>query len=751
MQRKGLTIAISLLLIVILSTPSYATIKFSDVPEKYWASDEIEFLAKSAIIQGYSNGKFAPNSKIKRMEMAIMIAKAKQISLLNSQDPQLKDLKANDKNYDIVKAVMAEGYFDEVIKNHEFLPNKYVTRAEMATILARAYDLKGTSSIVFKDVHQSSFAHNAIQALAKNQISLGYPDQTFRPNELITRAQFSVFMAKTLNGKYKINVPVEQRPAVDVIFQLVDSFNNKKEINQYTSLLVMNEKEKNELKNILQNTDKNTNTSIDELTFVSFDSKKTTITTKQTTITETGSIFKEEITYLLTKTTGGWKISNINSIKIYKNNSSEFSPADVLTKVGKGDFGNKDADSASSTFRLPSFATTFNGQIFISDTQNQLIRTVSKDGKVSTFSGIANETDSYGLPKGDYLNGDRKIAKFNQPKGLVFDKQGNLYIVDSGNNAIRKIDPNGTVTTLVDGLSNPTDIVINDKNELFVSDTLNHRIIKVLQDGKMSTFAGHSIQKDSLGVNGGYKDGEDALFNEPTGLEIDRSGNLFVADSGNQRIRKITSTGNVTTIAGSGTEIIPDSTYHIGGYKDGKALEAQFNFPNGLTIANNGNLYIADTFNHRIRMLTKEGTVETVAGDGENGKLNDKEVSARFDGPSDLIVDENGNILVVDQFNNSLREIKWVDMTNSSGSTQVIWKAHEKVISKTINNVSYSISFDVQQKTIYLKKSGVEIASFSSSSKELSVKDYEFIKQVILLFEENANWSTKNKTILIRD
>jgi len=180
-------------------TNVHAQSNFKDVGDGHWAAKEIQLLTGKRIIQGYKDGTFKPNQNLTRMQIALMVTRAKNYNLTNRPDPKLKDVKKGRANFDIISAVMAEGIFKDVVKNNEFKPNAFVTRAEMASILSRAYELTGTSTFQFKDITTNHWAYPYVQAVVKNQVANGYTDGTFKPDTLLTRAQFSVMMAKALN------------------------------------------------------------------------------------------------------------------------------------------------------------------------------------------------------------------------------------------------------------------------------------------------------------------------------------------------------------------------------------------------------------------------------------------------------------------------------------------------------------------------------------------------------------------------
>lgn len=189
--------------------------------------------------------------------------------------------------------------------------------------------------------------------------------------------------------------------------------------------------------------------------------------------------------------------------------------------------------------------------------------------------------------------------------------------------------------------SDPFGIAVTDEGTVYVADAgESNRIRKITPDGTVTTFAGGSE---------GFSDGlaTAASFNTPSGLALDGDGNLFVADTGNNRIRKITSEGQVSTVAGDGTA----------GYKDGPAAQAQFNGPIGIAVDKRGNIYVADAYNDRIRLITNDGLVSTVAGKGSPGYSDGDRSAAQFDTPCGIVIANDGSLIVADTGNDRLRKI----------------------------------------------------------------------------------------------
>ncbi len=260
-----------------------------------------------------------------------------------------------------------------------------------------------------------------------------------------------------------------------------------------------------------------------------------------------------------------------------------------------------------------------------------------------------------GLP--GFAEGSDTVARFKTPLGVTLDANGNLYVADQRNHRIRKISAAGVVSTLAgngtaswkDGSAttaefyNPSGVAADANGNVFVADYDNHRIRKVAADGTVSTLAG--------GGNGpAYLDatGIAARFAFPTGVAVDVNGNVYVADRDNHLIRKITGAGVVTTLAGKS---------ETPGYSDGSGASARFNAPNGVAVDGNGNVYVAEFSGHRIRKITPDGTVSTVAGNGTPGFVQGTGTAAQFNKPAGVAVDKEGNLFVADVGNNCIRKI----------------------------------------------------------------------------------------------
>jgi sugar lactone lactonase YvrE len=295
-------------------------------------------------------------------------------------------------------------------------------------------------------------------------------------------------------------------------------------------------------------------------------------------------------------------------------------------------------------FHFPNdVAVAPNGDLYVTDGGNRSIRKIS-DGRVSSFAG-----GDFGI-----LNGNGSAAQFKFPTSIALDANGNIYSTDARDPRVRKINSLADVgfyagsemSGFADG---PADmarfrgenrIVSDAVGNVYVADAQNNRIRKVGTDGMVSTIAGTDTA--------GYRDGRGslALFNFPSGIALDSRGNLFVSDASNFRIRRISPEGEVFTFAGSGRQ----------GNTDGDASIALFEFPTDMVIDGQDNLYVLDQ--SRIRKISPEGFVSTIAGTVD-GFLDGDGSSAKFFTPYGLGIDANGNIYVADTNNNRIRKISF--------------------------------------------------------------------------------------------
>jgi sugar lactone lactonase YvrE len=299
------------------------------------------------------------------------------------------------------------------------------------------------------------------------------------------------------------------------------------------------------------------------------------------------------------------------------------------------------------------------GNLFFSETLNHRIRKVGTDGILTTLAG----SGLGGLDNGEYAGdgGPGKEARLNYPVYLALDGTGNLLFADRWNSRVRMISPEGIITTVAgigkDGFAGdggpataarvkgPHGVAFDGAGNLFIADTVNQRIRKVTPDGIITTIAGDG--KEGFAGDGGPATA--ARFNSPQGLAVDLAGNLFIADLFNQRIRKISLDGTITTVAGSGPTGTAEGTGAYAG-DGGPATEARLNLPVGVAVDTVGNLFIADWSNNRIRKVSPDGIITTVAGSDKKtfSGAGGPATEAGLRGPSGVAVDAAGNLFITD-------------------------------------------------------------------------------------------------------
>jgi hypothetical protein len=299
-------------------------------------------------------------------------------------------------------------------------------------------------------------------------------------------------------------------------------------------------------------------------------------------------------------------------------------------------------------------AVNAQGDIYVSDPSDSIVSRITPLGVVTTFAGQP-EDFGYG---GD--GGPATDAILNEPEGLAVDAAGDLFIADTGNDVIREVTPSGTISTVAgtanpdtsagdsgDGgpatdavLDDPTDVAVDAAGDLFISDALGGVIREVTPGGTISTVAGDG----GFGTSGDGGPAVDASFEDPLGVAVDSSGDLYVVDNFADVVREVTPDGTISTVAGS---------IDTGGYSGdgGPATEATLDQPSGIALDTAGDLYIADTANDVIREVTPDGTINTVAGTpGTAGDTGDggPATSATLDFPTSVAVDGAGNLYIAD-------------------------------------------------------------------------------------------------------
>src|ERR1035441_8870426 len=289
---------------------------------------------------------------------------------------------------------------------------------------------------------------------------------------------------------------------------------------------------------------------------------------------------------------------------------------------------------------------------------SMVLKVAANTGVISVFAGngLSSAGGDGGLATG---------ASLGSPTGLAFDSSGNLYIVDWASSNVRKVDTNGIITTVAgdggqggfsgDGgpatkalLTNPTGIAVDKSGNLYIVDRGNQRIRMVTaSSGTISTIAGSS----TIGLSGDGGPAAKATFTLPTGIAIDATGNLYIADENNRAIRRISTSGIITTVAGTGQF----------GYSgdNGQATKAKLAGPQGVAVDASGNLYIADSGNERIRYVNISGIITTIAGTGAAGFSGDSSAAtaATFSNPVGVALDASGNLYIADRSEQRVRKV----------------------------------------------------------------------------------------------
>ena len=313
-----------------------------------------------------------------------------------------------------------------------------------------------------------------------------------------------------------------------------------------------------------------------------------------------------------------------------------------------GASGSTDATGSAARFYYPlGVSVDTAGNVFVADQYNHTIRKVTSAGVVTTLAGTPGSfgsTDATG-----------SAARFKYPHGVAVDTAGNVFVGDYLNHTIRKVTSAGVVTTLAGTagssgstdatgsaarFSSPAGVSVDSAGNVFVADNGNHTIRKVTSAGVVTTLAGTAGSFGSTDATGSA-----ARFKNPEGVAVDTAGNVFVAERINHTIRKVTSAGVVTTLAG---------TAGSGDLIDGTGSAARFAFPSGVAVDTAGNVFVADTGTNRIRKVTSAGVVTTEAGGGI-GSNNGLGSQAGFSGPYSVTVDTAGNLFVADHYNYTIR------------------------------------------------------------------------------------------------
>lgn len=322
----------------------------------------------------------------------------------------------------------------------------------------------------------------------------------------------------------------------------------------------------------------------------------------------------------------------------------------------KGFSGEGEAATAAA-FNFPTgVAVAPDGTLYIADFENHRVRKVRRDGHVETVAG-----DIRAVEIGD--GGPALLASVYLPTAVALDGAGRLYIADNGNHRIRRVEADGTIATIAgngnpgnsgDGgqareaeLSSPQGVALDGKGNVYFTDTFAHVVRRIGTDGVITTVAGRGVA--GFGGDGGL--GTAALLNEPKGLAIDGEGRIYVADSLNHRLRRIGTDGVITTVAGTG----------IGRFSGdgGPAAAAALNEVSGVAVASDGSVFVADLGNARVRKITTDGRIDTVAGNGNSRYSGDggAAVAAALDSPQGIGMGVDGAFYLTDSVNNRVRMV----------------------------------------------------------------------------------------------
>jgi sugar lactone lactonase YvrE len=286
------------------------------------------------------------------------------------------------------------------------------------------------------------------------------------------------------------------------------------------------------------------------------------------------------------------------------------------------------------------------GNLYIADTYNHLIRKLDTSGNLSIYAGTGIS---------GYTNGEPHVAQFNQPTAIAVDMRGNLYVADTQNHAIRIIERNNVYD------SSGNIISIN-------------RLVGTLVGGNIPMPLGiYNSAYSEYTISSGSNSGSAVLLNEPRGVAVDTNGSVYISDTGNHRICKITAGGKLETIAGCVLAVVNGYSIYRSGYLNGNKTEASFNFPRGLCVDLKGNVFVADTQNNAIRRITPNGKVSTVAGNGQPIFKEGRRDQAGFNHPVGICVDLYNVLYVADTENNLIRRI-----TNEGNVIPVVGSPNQK-------------------------------------------------------------------------
>jgi hypothetical protein len=414
--------------------------------------------------------------------------------------------------------------------------------------------------------------------------------------------------------------------------------------------------------------------------------------------------------------------------------SNYATPYFFTTLAGVNTTGSSDGTGNAARFNTPQgVAVDAAGNVYVADTASHTIRKITFFGAVTTLAGQANSPGT--------TNGSGSAARFTLPRGVALDSAGNVYVADTSNHAIRKITPAGAVTTLaggsggsVDGtgaaarFSSPNSVAVDASGTVYVADTANNTIRKITPAGVVTTLAGVA---GSFGSTDGT--GAGARFASPRGVAVDGSGNVYVADRDNNTVRKITSAGVVTTLAGTSNGFT--------GSTDGTGTAARFHTLYSVAAEANGTVYVADSSNKLIRKIAPNGVVTTLAGlVGAVGSTDGTGNVVRFADPQGIAVDGRGNLYVADTNGHTIRmSVFPPDFTTHPLSQVVTPGASVTLTAGATSNVPITYQW---------QKDGNAIAGATTTSVNVSNIQASNLGNYTLVATNMAGASTSNAGVL---
>ncbi len=342
---------------------------------------------------------------------------------------------------------------------------------------------------------------------------------------------------------------------------------------------------------------------------------------------------------------------------LYESEVSRHSTITTIAGNGIASGSGDDGPATEATLNTPAaLAVDPMGNVYIADAFNHRIRQIAPDGAITTIAG----TGEAGVT-GD--GGVAVDARLRSPLGIAIDGEGSIYIADTYNHRIRKVTPDGVISTIAgtgesgfggDGgpatqaaLAYPTSVAVAADGAIYIADTRNHRVRKLAADGTLTTVAGTG----AAGFSGDGGPATIARLNSPRGVAVSSDGKLYIVDRENRRIRMVDTDGLITTIAGTGSSGFNGDR--------GDATLATLRAPYGVAVDSRGNLFIADTFNHRVRKVTPDGNLDTVAGSDRFGFSGDGWAAgfATLHYPLGVAVDIAGNLYIADSINHRIRKV----------------------------------------------------------------------------------------------